>query len=154
MLENKVIIHYLRKLLSEGQLVRIEVVGNSMFPLLEFGDNIDVQRKSEYKNGDVIVFLFEEQKLIVHRLLFKYNGYFYCKGDNSFRLEMVNPDAVLGCVKRIIRKDVEIDIPTVSKDFIKQSLKLNLAYQECGYNKEVLMRSEIYELYAKTYLEK
>lgn len=154
MLKNKVIIHHLRKLLSEGELVRIEVVGNSMFPLLEFGDNIDVQIKSEYKNGDVIVFLLESQQLIVHRLLFKFNGYFYCKGDNSFRLEMVKPEDVLGGVKRIIRKDVEIAIPTVSKDFIKQSLKLNLAYQECGYNKEVLMRSESYKLYAKTYLEK
>ena len=90
----------------------------------------------------------------MHRLLFKFNGYFYCKGDNSFRLEMVNPVDVLGGVKRIIRNDVEIAIPTVSKDFIKRSLKLGFAYQECGFNKGVLMHCESYRLYAKTYLEK
>lgn len=133
--------------------MRIGVIGNSMFPVLKAGDYIDVQKKSEYQNGDIIVFWFESQHVIVHRLLFKFNGYFFCKGDNSFRLEMVHPDDVFGGVTRIIRKDVEISVPTASKDFINQSLKLGFAYQKCGYNKEVLMSSEEYKLYTKKYLE-
>ncbi len=66
---------------------RLSVAGNSMLPILHAGDSILVCRKDIYEEGDILVFFYKQNELLVHRLLKIKNGRYFCKGDNAFRLE-------------------------------------------------------------------
>ena len=74
------------------------VSGLSMYPVLNEGDIITVCRKRDYKIGDIIVFQYKDNSFLVHRLLKIQNGRFFCKGDNSFRMEDVEKDRIVGYV--------------------------------------------------------
>ena len=49
--------------------VELTVTGSSMEPVLHHGDTITVQNKESYEIGDILVFLYKHQELLVHRLL-------------------------------------------------------------------------------------
>ena len=66
---------------------KLTVSGVSMFPLLKEGDRITILPKDEYEVGEVLVFIYGQNEILAHRLLMKEGGQYYCKGDNSFRIE-------------------------------------------------------------------
>ena len=78
----------------------ITVTGYSMNPLIHEGDTVTLVTSDSYEVGDVLVFSYYPDRLTVHRLL-KKDGMYHCKGDNTFRLESVTADKVLGRVTLI-----------------------------------------------------
>lgn len=94
-----------KKILASGRNLEIYVSGNSMEPLIRDGDTIRIAYFPNYVVGDVVVFVYD-CKILVHRILKIDNGRIYCKGDNSFRLERISSDEILG--KVIMVNNVEI----------------------------------------------
>ena len=93
----------LKKELSEAQFSKRRVSGNSMFPLLHHGDEVIIEKKDCYQSGDILVFLYNGNAVVVHRLLKKFNGYIYCKGDNNENIERISAGDIAGSVAYIIR---------------------------------------------------
>lgn len=94
-----------KKILTSGTKLEISVSGNSMEPSIRDGDTILIAYVPTYVVGDVIVFVYE-YNVLVHRILKIKNGFLYCKGDNSFRLEHISFDEILGKVTKV--NDLEI----------------------------------------------
>lgn len=132
----------------------VVICGNSMMPLIHSGDKVLLEKVNSYQIGDILVFYYETQKtFIAHRLLLKYNGDLFCKGDNSFALEKVNPRNVVGRVLYILKDGGLIKLPAPSKDFVRSSLKINLEYCRLEYNQTEMEASKIYQEYRKKYID-
>ncbi len=71
------------------QPFKLTIEGTSMLPVLHPGNCISICAKEDYIVGDILVFFYKNDTLLVHRLLKIENGRYFCKGDNSFRLEDV-----------------------------------------------------------------
>lgn len=127
--------------------VELTVTGSSMEPVLHQGDTITVQKKETYEIGDILVFLYKHQELLVHRLLKIENGRYFCKGDNSFRLEDMDESQIIGAVR------LDSD-PHRSGTFIEASLEISRIFRRSGYQREATMETEAYIKYKTNYLEK
>lgn len=126
--------------------LKLKVEGTSMIPILQPGDSIVVCPKEEYVVGDILVFYYKNDDLLVHRLLQIRNGRLLCKGDNSFRIEDILPDQIIGAVQ------LEID-PNRTEDFIGASLKINKIFRTCGYNSDLIRQHPEYIEYKNKYIE-
>ena len=60
---------------SKGQ-AEITVMGISMNPTLFEGDKVIIKKSNEYIIGDIIVFNYKNEGILIHRLL-KYDGRYY-----------------------------------------------------------------------------
>jgi signal peptidase I len=80
---------------STGELI-FPVKGTSMLPVLKMGDLVVVKQQQNYKEGDIIVFAYHEEGLIIHRIIKIYDNCYICKGDNAQRLERVNLNQIIG----------------------------------------------------------
>lgn len=89
-----------KKILASGRKLEIFVSGNSMEPMIRDGDTIVVAFVPNYVVGDVVVFVYDFN-VLVHRILKMENGSIYCKGDNSFRLEQISFDEIMGKVIKV-----------------------------------------------------
>ena len=125
----------------------LTVNGMSMFPILYSGDNIKVCAKDDYSIGDIIVFFYKENTLLVHRLLKIENGRYFCKGDNSFRLEDVEKKDIIGAVQ------LEYDAHN-TPEFIAASYSISRIFRKCGYNTDIIKLTDEYLHYADRYLKK
>lgn len=124
----------------------LRVSGNSMFPILKDGTTITVYRKESYQVGDILVFLYKNETVIVHRLLKIQNERYFCKGDNSFRIEDISFDQIIGAIK--------LDNDNNKTDeFIVASLQIGKMFRNCGYITEKVQKKTEYIEYAKKYLE-
>lgn len=127
---------------------KLTVTGNSMSPILQDGEIIEIQPDQKtYKKGDIVVFYYKEDSLIVHRILKVINGRYYCKGDNSFRIEDVLYDWIIGKVN--LKKD-----PNKTDEFIIDSLKINEIFRQNGYNINKTKNTKEYKHYKDKYLKK
>jgi len=127
--------------------VELTVTGISMEPVLHHGDTITVQKKETYEIGDILVFLYKYQELLVHRLLKIENGRYFCKGDNSFRLEDMDASQIIGAVR------LDSD-PHRGDEFIEASLEISRIFRRSGFQHEATMETEAYKNYKTRYLEK
>ena len=143
---------FLKKKLLCDKKINIKVSGNSMFPALKDGDLIDIQKKEKYIIGDIIVFLYEDTELLVHRLVAKSNGYYLFKGDNAFRIEKANANSIIGYVTHIYRNNNVLLPPKVEINFIKSSLEISFLYQALGFDESKLKDSKTYSAYKEQYL--
>ena len=109
------------------QPFELTVEGTSMLPILHPEDRIQVCAKDDYITGDILVFFYKNDILLVHRLLKIENGRYFCKGDNSFRLEDIKKDAILGVVTQV---SDENNTP----EFISASYSINRVFRRCGYD--------------------
>lgn len=109
------------------QFFEITVYGANMLPILHPGDRIKICAKDDYTIGDILVFLYKNDILLVHRLLKIENGRYFCKGDNSFRMEDIEKDAILGTVMQ------SSDVNDTS-EFIAASYTINQVFRRCGYD--------------------
>lgn len=123
----------------------LTVDGTSMLPVLQPGDIIEVCAKDNYSIGDILVFFYKEDTLLVHRLLKIANNRYFCKGDNSFRLEDIEKKDIIGAV--LIKSDVNN-----TPEFIAASYSINRMFRKCGYNMEIVMSTTEYSQYVDKYL--
>lgn len=101
-----------------GERHLIPIIGNSMLPLIQPGDQVLVRHGyGNVRRGDIIVFL-QQEKMVAHRLLRIYKDgsvtTFITKGDNTSYLDSpVDTSEVVGRVLRIKRGSrwVSIDTP-------------------------------------------
>lgn len=127
------------------QPFELTVEGTSMLPILHPGQRIKVCAKDDYSIGDILLFFYKNDILLVHRLLKIENGRYFCKGDNSFRLEDVEKSAILGAVIQI--KDVNN-----TPEFISASYTINRVFRCCGYDIEKTRLTPEYTAYWQNYL--
>ena len=88
-----------------NDLVSLTVVSNSMAPIIQPGDRIQVVPVSPdlLRCGDVVVFRWAG-KLVTHRLIGMHNQQWYAKGDNVTNVDPpISPAAILGRVVAIER---------------------------------------------------
>lgn len=123
----------------------LTVDGVSMLPVLHPGDSITICAKDEYSVGDIVVFFYKNDELLVHRLLKIDKGRYFCKGDNSFRLEDVDSSALIGSV--LLDAD-----PNNTPEFISASYAVSRVFRRCGYDVEKVKTTPEYIEYKEKYL--
>lgn len=136
------------KIKQKGE-ISIKVTGTSMLPNIIENDEAIVISHKNYYPGDIIVFCYLNGDILIHRILLHKGDYLYCKGDNSFRLEKVSCNQILGKVERIIRGESEMHSHTADANFIQLSLKVYRKFCECGFDKEKTILSNAYKNYTK-----
>ena len=129
---------------SKERILHVKISGNSMYPVISNGDVVIVKSKIKYIPGDIIVFIYKGS-LLVHRLIKIENGRYFCKGDNSFRLEDIEPSQIIGFV--ILDSD-----PHRNDTFIKHSYEIDRLFRANGYNHAKTMISKEYQKYKDNYL--
>lgn len=126
-----------------GRTIEIHVTGTSMNPILYENDIISIMKSDTYEIGDILVFVYKNNELLVHRLLDIQKGKYFCKGDNSFRLEDITKEQIIGKV---------INLPQCSKRLIYLSYLVNRTFVKCRYDIDKTKETSIYKLYKKIIL--
>ena len=143
---NPVLLHKLLfSQLAHGHNATISVKGISMNPTLYEGDSVTVQKAESYVIGDILVFTYKGE-LLIHRLLKIERGRYFCKGDNSFRLEDMPYEDIAG---KVILCNGEPVFET-PKHLPALSYLVNRAFRVCGYDIQKTKKSAIYRFYYKT----
>ena len=90
----------------------VKVMGNSMFPTIKAGESVPVLMRDDIKFciGDILVFRYKNEGFLIHRLLQKKGQIYYCKGDNSIRMESVGKETILGLHKLMCPQKVILNI--------------------------------------------
>ena len=116
-----------------------------MEPGLRAGDIVTIHRGEAYEVGDILVFLYKNNELLVHRLLRIKDQRYFCKGDNAFRLEDVSYEQIFG---KVIKVNGE-DVPSPSSQQIELSYMVNRAFRKNSYQVDETKKSGIYRFYKK-----
>ena len=125
--------------------VDITISGTSMEPVLHSGMQYRLIKSDRYIIGDILVYKYKDEGLLAHRLLkLQYNRYF-CKGDNSFRLEDIQQEQIIGKI------DI-IEDANNNSEFIEASYKISRLFRRCGYSHEKIQKREEYIEYREKYL--
>jgi signal peptidase I len=98
--------------ITEGEIIRLNVTSNSMYPLIRKGDFVIVQATpaNNLSMGTIIVFR-RDGELITHRFLKDDAGTVLTKGDNSLLPDApVNKGAILGKVIQINRDNYQYSL--------------------------------------------
>lgn len=137
------------KCLPDTNVIMVSVRGDSMYPILCNGDKIEVilRTSEQYSVGDVIVFPYKNEGLIIHRILKIQEGRYFCKGDNSFRIEDILLDQAIG--RAVISDDWHN-----SESFIERSWFIGKLYKKMGYKSSLTKDTVEYREYAREYLIK
>ncbi len=136
-----------------GSMLRVFVTGTSMYPALFPSDSVIVAQSEAYPLGSILVFSYKTEGYLIHRLLRIAKKRYYCKGDNSFRLEDVDEDQILGRVV-FVKRMGQTFVPTeVDNKFIDMSLKIYREFVLSGYNHQKVKESDLYIEYKNLYLE-
>lgn len=144
--------YVLQILTSNIPEVVVTVNGNSMNPGIFENDIVKIKKCNEYCIGDILVFRYKHDEIIIHRLLKIAGDTYYCKGDNSFRLEDIKYMQIYGKVIEIIH-DGNMFIPTpMSERFLQMSYEVNREFRRLKYDKIKILESEIYKCYYNEYL--
>lgn len=133
---------------SKGQ-AEITVTGVSMNPTFYDGEEVTVQKCNEYKIGDILVFDYKNEGILIHRLL-KKNGRYFCKGDNAFRLEDIEYEQIIGKAVAVNQKS----IPVWQDWKINLSYLVNREFVKLNYKREETIKTNIYKLYQDLILRK
>lgn len=124
---------------------KLTVEGISMLPILHPGDSITICSKDKYLVGDIVVFFYKNDEPLVHRILEINRGRYFCKGDNSFRIENVDRSALVGAVF------LDAD-PNNTPEFIAASYAVNRIFRRCGYDVDKVKTISEYIEYKEKYL--
>ena len=135
----------LRSQLSSGRDVDITVTGVSMEPSLYATEVVTIRRAESYEVGDILVFLYKNNELLIHRLLRIKDKRYFCKGDNAFRLEDVEHEQIFGKVVKVNGKDLS----SVAPCHIELSYMVNRVFRQNGYRIDETKKSGIYRFYRK-----
>ena len=139
---------FLRFMMEKKGELELTAWGDSMLPVIRPKDIVTLERREKYAVGDVLVFQYNDTDLIMHRLLDKDGDSLICKGDNSFRMERLCGNQVIGRVCRINEKALN----NPSEEFVMASLEVGALYLAYHGQLEEVQRDEIYLAYQKRYL--
>lgn len=123
----------------------LTISGDSMYPVLKNGQAVTVTTKENYLPGDILVYEYKKEGLLAHRLLKIVSGRYFCKGDNSFRIEDITYDQILGKI------EIEND-SNISNDFLDFSYEIGKLFKKCGYDHNRIKEEQRYIEYHMTYL--
>ncbi len=99
--EHTTIVQELRK----GNAVTYFTVGRSMFPLLTTRKtHVVIAPVSQLQKNDILLYLRKNGKLVLHRCIRLDSETCYIRGDNTYSLEPVSKEQILGVVTHIYRK--------------------------------------------------
>ena len=89
---------YLWPVQLNGDTTFIMLLGNSMYPTIESGTFVIIKQEQEYFLGDIIAFVNEDNKNVVHRIIEQTDEGFITKGDNNRRNDpgIIPPGEVIG----------------------------------------------------------
>ena len=141
-MDPKLVYKFLVSKLKTEKNATLLVSGTSMNPMMHDGDSVTIQHCNAYSVGDVLVFIYKGE-LLIHRLLKRSAGLFFCKGDNSFRLEDVKIENIAG---KVIFINGET-IPPFPDDCVRLSYLVNREFRKNGYDIEMTKKSGIYRFY-------
>ena len=133
---------------SKGQ-AEISVTGTSMNPTLFEGDKVIIEKCNEYRIGDILVFNYKNEGILIHRFL-NCDGRYFCKGDNAFRLEDIEYNQIIG--KAVLVNNTSIQ-PWVEWK-VKLSYSVNREFLKLHYDTNKVKKSNIYRLYSALILRK
>ena len=101
MMFNMIYIRYIKKqkVLSLFGFSCLKVITGSMMPEIEVGESIIIKRCKEYKVGDIITFI-QDDEIITHRISSISDGNYYTRGDanNCDDLEPIKYNQIYGKV--------------------------------------------------------
>lgn len=136
-----------------GITPKIIVFGSSMKPMLLNGDSIDIVQSNEYLIGDIVVFEYDENEYIVHRVVYKDKEKLVCKGDNSFRLEYIKHTNILGKVMQVVRNGNIVSLRVMAHKYIDMSYRIGLLTLNNKYNMKQVILNDLYKRYYYEYLK-
>lgn len=148
-MNNNLIIKILPAVLKTKGQAELTVTGTSMEPTLIEGDLITIIKCNNYTIGDILVFDYKNEGLLVHRLL-KTSIRYFCKGDNSFRLEDMPAENIIGKVTAVNG----VPIAVWQKWKIDLSYAVNRSFVKSKYDITNTMQTDIYKLYSALILGK
>lgn len=96
--------------LRRGYKVRLTVQGVSMQPLAREGDTVQIRKAEKYRKGDVVVFLYADRGLLIHRIIAMHEGYILTKGDHAVNAEKVEAAHIWGRAEAVFRQDIKVDM--------------------------------------------
>jgi len=137
---------------STKQPFEVKVGGSSMMPVILPTDTAVVLKSEDYTIGDVLLFLYEDNHIIIHRLLKILNGMYYCKGDNSFRIEIIQHSDILGKVLAIKRQNTILSLPPMPIEYLDMSYSINQEFIKNGYDTALTKKTPVYLKYQEEYL--
>ena len=129
--------------LHKGIEVNITVTGSSMEPTLHADDMVTLRCAEVYTIGDILVFLYKNNELLIHRLLKIENDRYFCKGDNSFRLEDVTYSQILG---KVVLKNGK-QLPPFSQTQLTLSYLVNRVFRKNTFIVDETKKSGLYRFY-------
>lgn len=142
-MDSKLIAKLLPTILKSKGQAEITVMGISMKPTLFEGDKVIIEECDEYRIGDILVFDYKNEGILIHRLL-KCDGRYFCKGDNAFRLEDIEYNQIIG--KAVLVNNTSIQPWEEWK--IKLSYSVNREFAKLRYDISKVKKSNIYRLYS------
>lgn len=148
-MDNNVLVQLLPKIIKLKGQANVTVFGISMEPSLFEGDIVTIQKCDKYSIGDILVFNYKNEGVLIHRLL-RYNNRYFCKGDNSFRLEDVDLNEIIG--KAVLVNGTPI--PDWPEWKINLSYLVNRTFVKNRYDKTETKKTSIYKLYKALILRK
>ena len=98
LLEDKLIIEIFKNSIRCGNVECIKVIGFSMEPTIQQNDTIKVQYVDKYSIGDIILYEYKKQGLLVHRIIAINDNEIWCRGDNAVRIEKIGYADIIGKV--------------------------------------------------------
>lgn len=135
---------------SDFDFLWVNIVGQSMKPILFENDIVMIKHSSIYDQGDIVVFRYWENICLAHRILIHdQDGMYFCKGDNSFRMEKITHEDILGKVVFVKRNEKIFCLPIVSDKFIFLSIAVNEEFVNNEYNLKDTIKSTVYKEYLK-----
>lgn len=139
----------LQKILKRNSTANIKINGISMQPTLKDGDIVTIKTFPDYLPGDIVIFPYHSQRLIIHRFLFIQNNYCYCKGDNALATEIIPVDNIIG--KAIFNNSSPILNWEIWKIYF--SSIIGDFFQKTHCNASYVQESDLYQLYKKLILD-
>ena len=133
---------------AKGQ-ADITVTGTSMNPTLYEGDCVTIKSFVTYDVGDILVYAYKNEGLLIHRLLRKDTRY-YCKGDNAFRMEDIAPTNIIGKVTAVNTHILQ-PWPTWK---LQLSCAVNQEFHKLHFSITDIVQTDIYRLYLTLILRK
>ena len=148
-MDPKIVARLLPAVIKATGKTNITVTGNSMYPCLLEGDVVTIEQCEEYKTGDILVFDYKNEGLLIHRLL-KHTNRYFCKGDNSFRLEDIDYNQIIGKAISVNQQPI---LPWESWK-IDLSYAVNREFFKSHYNIQQTIKTKVYKLYSALVLKK
>lgn len=140
---NKIYNYILKESLKSGNVEDIKTIGFSMEPSLNQNDIISVKGFNNYSIGDIILFDFGNEGILVHRIIEIDESNIFCKGDNAFRIERISKEQVLGKVIKVNN----IEIEKCEIEYVYLSKKIGDIFKQSRGSKAITQQTGIYRFY-------